>query len=137
MSIPVGLLLAITVLLTLCVVAVVACITIATRSNSRFHLIAEKASEALSQSCHNRRQIDELQRRALSLEGRLSNFHKGLNSTNERVAEAFDVIEAFDKRLASIQAQLSEPKPDPHVDTLNHFEHRLNALHNDLTRLAS
>lgn len=119
MSIPLGLLLAITILLTLCVVAVVACVVVTVRNGSHFHLIAEKASDALKQGAHNRRQIDELQRRATDIECRLSNFHKGLNSTNERMAELF------------------EPKPDPHTDTLNHFEHRLNGLHNELSALCN
>lgn len=63
--------------------------------------------------------IVSLRKRIEYIDSSLSKFHKGLNSTNERIAQLF------------------EPTPDPHVDAMNHFEHRLNNLHNQLADLCA
>ena len=63
--------------------------------------------------------IVSLRKRIEYADSSLSKFHKGLNSTNERIAPLF------------------EPKPDPRIDAMNHFEHRLNNLHNQLADLCA
>ncbi|MGL4755242.1 MAG: hypothetical protein ACRCXB_23020 [Aeromonadaceae bacterium] len=120
MTIPVGLLMAITMLLTLCVVAVVACIAITARNAENTRKAFGRATKALEQAERLCQITAELQRRAEAIETRLSNFHKGLNSTNERFAKAMEDMDQLDTELR---------------DTLNHFEHRLNHLHNSQSAL--